>query len=286
MVWLILVLAVIALALLSFYNYRRFIPRQRSVGEETYAVEVQKLPVAMGTRTLYGEMLRPKGKNGALPTVICCHGFGATYKLCRKTMGMCLAKSGYQVYCFDFYGGSKRSRSGGSTLEMSVFTEREDLKAVIDALYENPLVDKERLYLLGGSQGGFICSITAPYRMDKVRAMILYYPAFSIPDDARKRYSSVNDIPAVSRIMWVNVGKVYSEGLLDYDVFDEIRRFTRPVLILHGEKDQIVDVSYAKKAAEVFPDAMLKIYPDEVHGFTAKGKLAAVKDSFEFIGTY
>ena len=40
-----------------------------------------------------------------------------------------LAKKGYAVYCFDFCGGSPGSRSSGSTLEMSIFTEQKDLAA-------------------------------------------------------------------------------------------------------------------------------------------------------------
>lgn len=38
-----------------------------------------------------------------------------------------LAAQGYLVYCFDFRGGSESSRSEGSNLEMSVFTEQSDL---------------------------------------------------------------------------------------------------------------------------------------------------------------
>ncbi|MGN0999871.1 MAG: alpha/beta hydrolase family protein [Faecousia sp.] len=232
---------------------------------------------------LYGELLTPKGKTGPLPTVICCHGFGSSYKLCKNTMGMCLAKSGYQVFCFDFYGGSKNSKSGGSMLEMSIFTEREDLDAVIDTICGLPEVDPEHLYLLGESQGGCVAGITAPYHAEQLKALILYYPAFCIPEDAQKKFASVDDIPEISKTFKLDVGRIYNEKLLDYDIFSEIQNFHKPVLILHGDRDDVVDVSYGKRAAAVYPNAKLKIYPGEIHGFMGKGKLQAAKDSFDFL---
>ena len=267
----------------SVYNYRRYMPKPRTMGAKTYPVEVRRLPVAAGNHTLYGELLRPKGMEGSLPTVICCHGFGSSYKLCKNTVGMCLAKSGYQVYCFDFYGGSKHSRSGGTMLEMSIFTEQDDLSAVIDKISALPEVDKQRLYLLGESQGGCVAGITAPRHEAQLKAMILYYPAFCIPEDARKRYSTSEKIPDVDKVFGKIVGKTYSEKLLEYDIWSEICHFSKPVLILHGDGDTVVDVSYGQRAAEVYPNAAFKRYPGEIHGFTGKGKLQAAKDSYEFL---
>lgn len=275
--------AAVGAAAVFLYNYRRNMPKPRAMGEKTYPVEVRRLPVTAGTHTLYGELLRPKGISGPLPTVICCHGFGSSYKLCKNAIGMCLAKSGYQVYCFDFYGGRRHSRSGGTMLGMSIFTERDDLDAVIDSIYAMPEVDKKRLYLLGKSQGGCVAGITAPRHENQLSAMILHYPAFCIPEDARKRYSSAEKIPAVDKVFGRNVGRVYSEKLLDYDVFEEIRHFSRPVLILHGDADNVVDISYGKRASEVYPHAVFRCYPGEPHGFSGKGKLRSAKDSYDFL---
>ncbi|WP_301050277.1 hypothetical protein [Lactobacillus intestinalis] len=42
-----------------------------------------------------------------------------------------LARMGYIVYWFDFYGGSTDSKSGGTNmLNMSILTEKRDLSAV------------------------------------------------------------------------------------------------------------------------------------------------------------
>lgn len=271
-----------ALAALSTWNYRRFMPKPRQLCDPGYQIEIRKLPVQSGKRTLYGEMLIPKGKAGALPTVICCHGFGSSYKLCRDTVGKCLAMSGFAVYCFDFYGGSRHSKSGGTMLEMSIFTEREDLDAVIERIRELDYVDVNNLFLLGESQGGCVAGITAPYHKDKLKAMVLYYPAFCIPEDAQKKFARVEDIPEVSKTFKLDVGKVYNEKLLDYDIFSEIADFDNPVLIMHGDKDDVVDISYGKRAAEIYPHARFELFPDEIHGFTGKGKRRAARLAYEF----
>lgn len=275
--------AALALGGLSAVNYRRFVPKPKAMGDRQHQVTVRPLPIQTQQGVLYGELLRPADLTNALPTVICCHGFGSSYKLCKNTVGMCLAMSGYQVYCFDFRGGSTRSKSDGSMLEMSIFTQKEDLKAVIDAMLQSPEVDKKHLYLLGESQGGCVAAITAPEYAQSIRALILYYPALCIPDDARKKFSDAEEIPEVYKIMGRKVGKIYAENLLHYDIYREISDFGNPVLILHGDADKIVDVSYARRAAQKYAKAKLKCYPGETHGFTGKGKLEAAKDSYEFL---
>ena len=189
-----------ALAALSVWNYRRFTLKPQSLGSTAYDVKVQKLPVRAGEHTLYGELLLPKGKAGPLPTVICCSGFGTSFRFCKKTIGMCLAMSGFAAYCFDFYGGCKGSKSGGAMPEMSIFTERDDLSAVVEHLKTLDVVDRENLFLLGESQGGCVAGITAPRCRNDVRAMVQYYPAFCIPDDARKRFTSVSEIPETYKV--------------------------------------------------------------------------------------
>lgn len=66
---------------------------------------------------------------------------------------------------------------------------------------------------------GCVAGITAPRHRDDVRAMVQYDPAFCIPDDARKRFSSVSDIPQSNKVFNRKIGQVYAEKLLDFDFF-------------------------------------------------------------------
>ena len=85
--------------------------------------------MVQGKKTIYGKIFLPQSKKKEkFPTVIYSHGFGGSYEY-GVDYAKALAKKGYAVYCFDFCGGSPGSRSSGSTLEMSIFTEQKDLAA-------------------------------------------------------------------------------------------------------------------------------------------------------------
>ena len=94
-----------------------------------------------------------------MPAVIFSHGFGGSYRA-GTSYAEKLAQNGYVVYCFDFCGGSPESRSDGSTLEMSVFTEQADLEAVITRVKGLDYVDSDNLFLIGTSQGGAVSALT------------------------------------------------------------------------------------------------------------------------------
>lgn len=279
----ILCAIVAVLILVSYFNYRYFVPAPVSVGETSYEVETKVLEVSVNGHTLYGELLLPVGKTGALPTVICSHGFGSSGQSFTTGTGMSLAKSGLAVYCFDFYGGGKNSKSGGDMTEMSVFTEQEDLNAVIDAVLALDTTDADKLFLLGESQGGFVSAITAAQRPENIQGLILFYPAFCIVDDAISRYATLEEVPETYDIMGKTVGRIYSEGLYGYDLDAAIASYTGPVLILHGNKDTIVDLSYSQHAETVYADAQLIVMDGQGHGFTGKNKAEATKLAYDFI---
>lgn len=281
--FLIIVLVAAVFAAVSYWNYRRFMPAPRALGAEKYKIAVRPLCIDWNGKKLYGELLVPEGKSGKLPTVICCHGYGSSYKLTKTMIGKSLAMSGYVAYCFDFYGGSKKSKSGGSMMEMSVMTEKDQLLRVIDGVKKLDLVDDARLFLLGESQGGMVSGIAAVERVKDLRAMILYYPAFCIPEDGHKKFSSKEEIPEVTDAFGLPISRKYYADVWDLDVFNEIKTFQKPVFIIHGDKDKTVDISYGKRVAESYPDAVLKILPGEIHGFYGKGKQKAAQASYRFL---
>lgn len=65
-----------------------------------------------------------------MPAVIFSHGFGGSHQVGAQYAEV-LAGKGYVVYCFDFCGGGPGSRSDGSVLDMSIFTEQADLAAML-----------------------------------------------------------------------------------------------------------------------------------------------------------
>jgi non-heme chloroperoxidase len=53
------------------------------------------------------------------------------------------------------------------------------------------------------------------------------------------------------------------------DLTDDLKKFDKPTLIVHGDDDQIVPIdASARAAARLIPHAVLKVYPGAPHGLT------------------
>ena len=223
--------------------------------------------------TIRGTEYRPEGEN--LPIAIVSHGFMAWQDTVRQYAKE-LARVGYCAYCFDFCGGSvmKKGKSDGATTDMSVLTEVQDLEAVIEYVQSLPYTGNE-LLLMGCSQGGFVSALVAAKHPESVNKLVLFYPALCIPDDARAgkmmfaRFDPKN-IPERINCGPMKLGRCYVEDVLAMDPFAEISLYTGPVLIIHGTKDKIVDIEYAKKAQKAYSDATLHIIEKAKHGFKGK----------------
>lgn len=55
-----------------------------------------------------------------------------------------------------------------------------------------------------------------------------------------------------------------------------MKTFEKPVLILHGDGDGIVDMSYSERASETYPDAEFHILSDGGHAFHGESFQEAV----------
>ena len=180
------------------------------------------------------------------------HGIGSTSQLVeRAKWPEKAAQDGYVVYTFDFCGGSLNGNSDVDFMDMTVMTEKEDLSAVIDFVKTEDYVDQDHLFLLGQSQGGLISALAAADRKEDVAAMLLVYPAFCIPDNARELYATADDIPEGEAEMPVGtVGSEYVKTVYALDVYDTISAYEGDVMIIHGINDSLVPYSYSEKAIE------------------------------------
>ena len=217
---------------------------------------VTELYVQNGALSIYGKLYVPSGQEGKLPAVILSHSSDLTSdsmtSYCER-----IASLGYIAYAFDFCGGSKHSRSDGEASEMTVFTEVEDLKAVLNAVSQLEMVDASQIFLFGTSQGGLVSALVAEERPEDVAGLILFYPAFNIAELVQKFYSGV-------RTVFQNA---YAEALLDYNVFEHIGAYPGDVLIVHGSRDFIVPCSYSEDAAALYPNCELFLIEGASHGF-------------------
>ena len=203
------------------------------------------------------------GKHGV---AIVSHGFNGTHHFGRDYF-QTLADLGYMTYTFDYPCGSVNSRSDNNTMNMSILDQKADLKAVVNYFRQQPDVDPDRIVLIGESQGGLVSALAAAELKKQVEALVLIYPALCIPENWRKHYPDVTAIPDTTQLWSVPMGKRFFEEIHDMDAYKLIKAYTGPVLIVQGDKDPIVDVSYSIIANKLYKNAQLKIIPGAGHGF-------------------
>lgn len=186
-----------------------------------------------------------------------------------KGYAAAIAKTGYVTYCFDFCGSSDKSKSDGSTDDMTIFTEVEDLRAVVKTVKSLENVDSSKVYLLGSSQGGLVSALLADECTDEFAGMILFYPAFNIPEMVKlfSSFGNWGDFGNFGGMM--SMDEKYINSIKDYDVWSHIGKFSKPVCIIHGTKDIIVPISNSEKAVGLYPSATLYKIEGANHGFNA-----------------
>ena len=216
------------------------------------------------------------------PLVIMSHGFGANMRSMKGYAKM-FAEDGIAAFIYDFIGGGVMSRSDGKMSEMSVLTEAEDLNTVLDHFRDDERFDRERIFLMGASQGGFVSTYVGGKRPEDVAGLIVLYPAYVIHDDTRKRVPDTEKIPDTMHIMGMKVGSIYNRDALSFDIYQLMKEYPKKVLIIHGSDDSIVPYSYSERAKNTFADAQLIRIEGANHGFGGKAAIYSGNLSLQFV---
>ena len=151
-------------------------------------------------------------------------------------------------------------------------SQEQDVKAAVDLIVdsaENYHISKDGLVLLGVSAGAHLALLQAyKNRSPKIRAVVDYFG----PTDLVTMYNKPWH-PLVPFALQMVTG---SSPLLNKELFassspvEFVSPQSPPTLILHGGKDEVVDVSQSKLLAQKLTAAgvphQLEIYPAERHG--------------------
>lgn len=212
---------------------------------------------------LYGELTAPSDfRETKRPLMIMAHGFNNTLEMYENYANY-WAHQGYIVYRFDFFGGSRQSKSGGTDmLSMSVLTELSDLTAVINQLSKENFVDSEKIHVLGVSQGGVVATLYAAEHPEQVHKLILLFPAFVLFDDVQETYqrlnvSSVDELPTSLIHRNAQLGSIYIKDAMSVNIQEKQEALSVPTLIVHGTDDEVVPYRYAQIAVQNMQNAQL-----------------------------
>lgn len=232
-------------------------------------------------RTIYGISYMPEDIKKC-PIVIFCHGFNGT-NTDFATYSEYLASNGVASFCFDFCGGSVNSKSDLKTSEMSLFTEKEDLIAIIKNIKKWDPIDTNNIFVFGASQGGMVSALVADEYKEDIKGLLLLFPALCIPDNWNKKYPTLDSIPDTLEFWGVTLGRIFFETIHNFDVFSHIGKYDKNVMIFHGDQDKIVPLEYGEKAASIYPNANIEVFQGEGHGFSEAGNRRVIELTYEFI---
>ncbi len=188
-----------------------------------------------------------RGERTPYPAVCVCHGIPSGnppdpsdggYPLLAER----ICNEGFAVLIFNFRG----TGNSGGNIDMAGWTR--DLKAAIDYLCALSEIDKPRLSLLGFS-GGAAVSVYAASQDKRVSAVIACAcPAefnFSDPLPIIDRFRSIGAIRdsnfPQSAEEWINGFRLVSPVEAAAGIAP------RPLLLVHGNRDEVVNVSQAYK---------------------------------------
>lgn len=93
----------------------------------------------------------------------------------------------------------------------------------------------------------------------------------------------MNSIPTSFRTIYVKLGMKYVNDALSLGPWEQIKDYTGPVFISHGDKDSIVDVNYAIKAHKIYRNSVLQLINNGRHLYLFSAKKRALQGIKEFL---
>lgn len=221
-------------------------------------------------RKIYSKIVKPipSEQEGECkhPLMIISHGYNGTGES-HMHLARFWAEHGIACIVYDFCGGGVNSKSDGTSVEMSIETEKQDLRDVLQEAKTFDWVSQEQIYLFGSSQGGLISALIASECGDALRGLFLQFPALCLGDDWQEMRATFRG--KEFECMGMMLGRKFLDELPTGDVMKQIAEYKGRTLIFHGEQDSLVKASYSRKLQECMANSELDVYPDEIHGFTA-----------------
>lgn len=198
-------------------------------------MELESLTIPSGPHRL-SAVLHTPSMGDTFPAVVACHGLLSS-KASRKYVQLAdiAASAGIALIRFDF---RSMGESSGGPEDMTLSGRLEDARAVLEFLKGHPAVDVSRIGLMGSSLGGVVAWATA-LAEPSVQAVAVWATPCHLRDLlARRGGSSSGGVPPLPAAFFEDLE---TSGLI------ELPEGLSRVLIVHGEDDELVPVSHARR---------------------------------------
>jgi len=151
-------------------------------------------------------------------------------------------------------------------------TQENDVKAAVDFIVDNAEkyhVNKDKFVLIGVSAGAHLSLLQAyKYSSPKIQAVVDYFGPADLISMYNKPWHPL--VPLALQMVTGTTPQQNGQLFTSSSPVEFITPQSPPTLILHGGKDEIVNVSQSKTLAQKLTAAgvknQLEIYPSERHG--------------------
>lgn len=235
---------------------------------------LKELNFYIGAQKLVGNLHLPERQDGPFPCVITSHGYKSRRNSSKYTkIGHLFSLAGIAVYRFD-HRGALGGDSDGEFEDTTLSARIEDLRAALDALVNIPELDLRRLGLLGSSLGGMdVLAI----RDDRIKVKVVMATPFKLLATDQMK-SAMTGKEYYQYPDGTRINKVFFEDIEQYDLITEVNNVSYPLLIIHGDLDEVVPLNHAEavyKAAHQGNRSLIIIKGGD-HAFTDPDKLQEV----------
>lgn len=206
--------------------------------------------------TLRGTIFKPKKYT---TVIIFCHGFPSSAEgSSPQRFAKILQHLGYLVMLFSFSGSGS---SDGKFENKLMSQEVKDIKYAVDFLTEN--YEYKQLILIGHSTGAIDAALYA-YKDKRIDKLVLLGGVSKLNEAVRYDFTDeqVRDFWKKGYIVynrpkhWVHrkkLKKAFYDEFFTLDILGSLKKFRKPLLIIHGEKDEAIPVH--KDPQELFAAA-------------------------------
>ncbi len=192
-----------------------------------------------------------------------------------KELSTVLKENGYSSLRFDFMGSGI---SDGRFSEMTFLTELEDARNILK--FAKSLGINEKLIILGFSMGGAVASYVAKEFENDLEKLVLLSPAGNIAEIGKRYFNNPN-------VTWHDENNIDMGGyLMNINFLNSFKgldlyantNLNKPVVIIHGEKDQAVPLPFGEKYSKLYPNCEFYVVPESEHCYQKMSRRSFVNE--------
>ena len=147
---------------------------------------------------------------------------------------------------FDFLGSGE---SDGNFVDMTFQDELSCARVILEECLK--MENCTEIYVLGHSMGGAIASELAKLYPDVIKKMVLWAPAFNLPDALHYLTGQVERAETYDHGGY-EISDDFVEDILKRDFYQELDTYQNDLLVIHGTKDTTVPYEISNKYMKLF----------------------------------